>query len=673
MLARWALVPRLSLKLCRPAEFTSCVTSFPRNSRFYAHKTPAKRKKFSEELKPLKFEIPNYIAVSDLANLINLKIEKLVKDLTKMGFANVTHNYILSREYVELVLMNYNYELGKQALAVTPENVYDELRSPVNPKNLARRPPIVTIMGHVDHGKTTILDYLRKTSIVSEEHGGITQHIGAFQVETPVSKRKITFLDTPGHAAFLKMRERGANVTDIIVLVVSLEDSLMPQTLEALKHAAKSGSQMIVAITKIDRIPNAKEREKAIEKVTLDLMNNEVPIERIGGDVQVVPISARTGENMNLLEESIIALSDIMDLKAERSNKAVAEGFVIESEVKKSVGNVSTVLVTKGILSKGSILICGSTYCKVRSMSNGQGASVLLADPSTPVEITGWKHLPAAGDEILQVGSESIAKKYVAKKLAVLQTAKEVKNVEKINEQRAIEALAKASKEQGNEDLEESEELEENTGPEKVNFIVKADVSGSVEAIVESISSLGNEEVQCSVISASAGIPNESDMKLARLTDSKVLCFNLGSLPYDVINNKDKIEVEQYNVIYKLIEGVTETLTSRLKPIYESKQIAQVDIRDIFNFSVKKKVTRIAGCRVVNGLLARGSMVKILRGPNEDVVYDGRIASLKQGKEDVPSVKKNSECGVTFDNNFEGYEAGDKLITYEKVKVPRYL
>ncbi|CEP62221.1 translation initiation factor 2 LALA0_S05e00584g [Lachancea lanzarotensis] len=673
MLTRWALVPRLSARLCRSAELGCCVRSFTHTSRFYAHKVSNKRKRFNEEVKPVKFEIPNYIAVSDLANLINLKIEKLTKDLTKMGFANVTHNYILSREYVELVLMNYNYELGKQALVVTPDNVYDELRSAVNPKNLSRRPPIVTIMGHVDHGKTTILDYLRKTSIVSEEHGGITQHIGAFQVETPVSKRKITFLDTPGHAAFLKMRERGANITDIIVLVVSLEDSIMPQTIEALKHAAKSGSQMIVAITKIDRISNTKERDRAIEKVTIDLMNNEVPIEKMGGDVQVVPISARTGENMNLLEESIIALSDVMDLKAERSNKAVAEGFVIESEVKKSVGNVSTVLVTKGILLKGSILICGNTYCKVRSMSNEQGASVLLADPSTPVEITGWKHMPAAGDEVLQVSSESIAKKYVAKKLAVLQMAKEAKNVDRINEQRAMEALAKAEREQHNEEPEEHEEPEPNTGPEKVNFIVKADVSGSVEAIVESISSLGNEEVQCNVLSASAGIPNESDMKLARLTDSKLLCFNLGSLPYDVINNKDKIEVEQYNVIYKLIEGVTETLRSRLKPIYETKQIAQVDIRDIFDFSVKKKIIRIAGCRVVNGLLTRGSMVKVLRGSDEDVVFDGRIASLKQGKEDVPSVKKNSECGITFENNFEGYEAGDKLVAYEKVEVPRYL
>ncbi|SCU91127.1 LAME_0E11364g1_1 [Lachancea meyersii CBS 8951] len=674
MFARLSSVPRSCPRIILPASFNRHVPRLTLTARSYAQKNSIKKKRPNEEPKDLKSEIPNYISVSDLANMINLKIEKLTRDLTKMGFANVTHNYILSKEYVELILMNYNYQLGDHALAVTPENVYDELRSPVNPKNLARRPPIVTIMGHVDHGKTTILDYLRKTSIVSQEHGGITQHIGAFQVETPVSKRKITFLDTPGHAAFLKMRERGANVTDIVVLVVSMDDSLMPQTLEALKHARKAGSQMIVAITKIDRISNVKEREKAIEKVSIDLMNNEVPIERMGGDVQVVTISARTGENMNLLEESIVALSDIMDLKAERGSNAVAEGFVIESEVKKSVGNVSTVLITKGLLRKGSILICGNTYCKVRSMSSEQRVSLAEAGPSTPVEITGWKNLPAAGDEVIQVKSEAIAKKYVAKKMAVIQTAKESKNVERINEQRASEALLKAKKDNlKGEEVEELEEKQLNSGPEKINFIVKADVSGSVEAIVESISSLGNEEVQCNIISASAGMPNESDMKLARITGSKILCFNLGSLPNDVINNKERIEVEQFNVIYKLIEGVTETLTNKLKPIYETKQIAQVEIRDIFNFSVKKKLIKIAGCRVLNGLLTRGSMVKIMRGPEEQTVYDGRIASLKQGKEDVPSVKKNSECGITFENNFEGYEAGDKLVTYEKVKVPRYL
>ncbi|SCV04969.1 LANO_0G15610g1_1 [Lachancea nothofagi CBS 11611] len=674
MLKRLTVIPRSSLRLDYSIGVHAIWTTYHLGARCYAKTTLSRKKTRNEQMKVIKFEIPNYTSVSDLSNMINVKIEKLMRDLTKMGFANVTHNYILSREYVELILMSYNYKLNEQAPAVTPENVYDELKSPINPANLARRPPIVTIMGHVDHGKTTILDYLRKSSVVSQEHGGITQHIGAFQVETPLSKRKITFLDTPGHAAFLKMRERGANVTDIVILVISVEDSLMPQTLEALKHARKSGNQMIVAITKIDRISNKKQREKAIEKVNVDLMNKEVPIERMGGDVQVVPISARTGENMDLLEESIVTLSDVMDVKAEQDTKAVVEGYVIESEVKKTVGNVSTILVTKGILQKGSIIICGNTYCKVRCMTNDKGQIITKAGPATPVEVTGWKELPGAGDEVIQVKSETIAKKSVAKRLATIQAAKEAENVDKINDQRASEAILKVTMDkQADEEHEQLQDNNQKLGPKKINFIVKADVSGSVEAIVESISSLGNEEVKCNIVSASAGIPNESDMKMARITNSKVLCFNLGSLPHDVINNKDKIEVGQFNVIYKLIEDVTEILTNNLKPMFETKEVAQVEIRDIFNFSAKKKTIKIAGCRVLNGQVMRNSMIKIIRGPEEEVIFDGHIASLKQGKEDISQVKKNSECGITFENNFEDYEPGDKIIVYEKLKITRYL
>ncbi|SCU99055.1 LADA_0H17282g1_1 [Lachancea dasiensis] len=677
MLSRFALTPRSSIRLSKVSYLASYAgsTSVFANlaaERPYAKKASGKKRK-DDALKELKFEIPNYTSVNNLSNLINVKIGTLIRDLTKMGFSNVTNNYILSREYVELILMSYNYKLDNQGPTLTPDNVYDELKSPINPKNLSRRPPIVTIMGHVDHGKTTILDFLRNSSVVSQEHGGITQHIGAFQVEAPLSKRKITFLDTPGHAAFLKMRERGANVTDIVVLVVSVEDSIMPQTLEALKHARNSGNQMIVAITKIDRFSNPKQRADAIEKVNMDLISNEVPTERIGGDVQVVPISARTGENMDLLEETIVLLSDIMDLKAESGNKAVTEGYVIESEVKKSIGNVSTILVTKGDLVKGSVLICGNTYCKVRSMSDEQGVNVIKAVPGSPVEVTGWKDLPAAGDEVVQVKSEAIAKKFVAKKLAVIQAAKEAESVEKMNDERQREVYLKEKKEDVDDGRDEIEANHVHAGPKKINFIVKADVSGSVEAIVESISSLGNSEVICNVVSATAGVPNENDMKMARITDSKILCFNLGSLPSDITNNRDKIAVEQFNVIYKLIEYVTETLTNNLTPIFETKQVAQIDIRDIFNFTAKKKIIKIAGCRVTNGQVARNSMVKIIRGPNEDIIFDGHIATLKQGKEDAPLVKKNSECGITFENGFEGYEPGDRVVVYERIQVPRYL
>lgn len=625
-------------------------------------------------LKPVPFVVPNYVSVSKLANLLNCRMENLIKDLTKLGFANISQGYILSKEYVELILQEYNYQLPEKSKEVSPDNVYEELRSPVNPKSLQKRPPVVTIMGHVDHGKTTIIDYLRKSSVVAQEHGGITQHIGSFQVVTPVSKKKITFLDTPGHPVFLKMRERGANITDIIVLVVSIEDSIMPQTIEAIRHAKNSGNELIVAITKIDRLSQPKEREKAIEKVTNDLITHDIAVEKIGGDVQVIPISARTGENMDLLEESIILLSDVMDIKAENSPKTMAEGWVLESQVKKAVGNVATVLVKKGTVKKGKVLICGNTYCKVRGIQNEGGKQVPQATPSDAVEVLGWKELPLVGDEVIETKTESIAKKFISKRLALQEIEKEGATVEILNEQRAREA-AKKECESVDED-EEQGDLEESAvpaGPKKVNFIIKADVSGSAEAINESIANLGNEEVACHIISSSVGIPNENDLKIAQITDATVLCFNLGNLPNDVINNKLNVKIRQYNVVYKLIEEVTEILTDNLTPIFENKQIATVDIREIFEFQLKKKTIKIAGCRVVSGQINRNSLVQIQRGPSKEIVYDGKLASLKQGKDDAAEVTKGNECGITFEKNFEGYQAGDKIMVYEKVKVPRFL
>lgn len=631
----------------------------------------AKKMKKVPQLKPIPFVIPNYISVSKLANLLNCRMETLLRDLKKLGFSNLSQGYILSREYVELILQEYNYRLPDSSKEVTPDNIYDELKTPANPRFLQKRPPVVTIMGHVDHGKTTIIDYLRKSSVVAQEHGGITQHIGSFQVITPVSKKKITFLDTPGHPVFLKMRQRGANITDIIVLVVSIEDSIMPQTVEAIKHAKNSGNELIVAITKIDRISQPKQREKAIEKVTNDLIANGITVEKVGGDVQVIPISARTGENMDLLEEAIILLADVMDIKAENSLKTMAEGWILESRVSKAVGNVATVLVKKGVLQKGKILVCGNTYGKIKNIRNEAGDQLSNAFPSDAIEVLGWKQLPVAGDQVIEAKNEATAKKFVSKRLALLEIEKEGLTVEKLNEQRALEA-SKKEQESGAEDGQLSED-QEPSGPKNISFIVKADVSGSAEAIVESIAHLGNDEVKCKVISSSVGIPNENDLQLAQITNATILCFNLNALPNEVINNKLGVDIKQYNVVYKLIEGVTEILTDNLTPIFEKKQIATVDIREIFEFQLKKKTIKIAGCRVTNGKLNRNSVVQIQRGPTKEVIYDGPLSSLKQGKEDVMEITKGNECGLTFDRNFEGYQVGDKIMVYEQVKVPRYL
>lgn len=487
---------------------------------------------------------------------------------------------------------------------------------------------------------------------------------------TPVSKRKITFLDTPGHAAFLKMRERGANITDIIVLVVSIEDSIMPQTIEAIKHAKNSGNETIIAITKIDKIKQPKERERALERITADLLVHDIQLEQVGGDVQVVPLSARSGENMDLLEESIILLSDVMDIRAEDSVKIAAEGWVLESQVKKSVGNVATVLLKKGCLQKGNILVCGNTYCKVRNLLDSAGRPVTKAMPSDAVEVLGWREVPEAGDQVVQAKNEAQAKKYNAKRIALLQVEEQAVNVERLNLERGIKRDEEEAQDK-DVNSEANSDSKLGTGPRKVNFIVKADVSGSAEAIKESIATLGNEEVVCNVISSSVGFPAESDLKMAQITDSKILCFNLGSMPSEVINNRKGVDVRQYNVIYKLIEDVTQVLTDNLEPVYETKHVAQVDVREIFEFTLKKKVIKIAGCRVENGKIFRNSTVQIIRG--DQVVFDGKLATLKQGKNDSLEVSKGNECGITFENGFEGYEAGDKIMVYERQRVPRYL
>ncbi|AJT81718.1 Ifm1p [Saccharomyces cerevisiae YJM689] len=624
-----------------------------------------------KELKPLNFSIPNYISVNKLANLLNCRVERLIKDLTALGFENITTTYILSKEYVELILQEYNFALPNLSTSTNLDNVYDELKSPVNPKLLTKRAPVVTIMGHVDHGKTTIIDYLRKSSVVAQEHGGITQHIGAFQITAPKSGKKITFLDTPGHAAFLKMRERGANITDIIVLVVSVEDSLMPQTLEAIKHAKNSGNEMIIAITKIDRIPQPKEREKKIEKVINDLIVQGIPVEKIGGDVQVIPISAKTGENMDLLEESIVLLSEVMDIRAENSPKTIAEGWIIESQVKKQVGNVATVLVKKGTLQKGKILICGNTFCKIKNLIDDKGIPILKATPSYATEVLGWKDVPHVGDEVIQVKSEAIAKKFISKRQDLIEVQKNSSIVEKLNEERALAKEQHLNKELEHENT--VQEHEQNTGPKLINYIIKCDVSGSAEAVSESISSLGNDEVRCNVISSSVGIPTESDLKMAQITESTILCFNLGNLPSEVINNRAGIKIKQYNVIYKLIEDVTETLTENLKPIFEKKIVSTVDVRETFDFRLKKKIIKIAGCKVNNGVIKKNSLVQVVRGPNEDVIFDGKISTLKHNKDDVAEVSKGHECGITFESGFEGFKSGDKILVYENVRVPRYL
>lgn len=590
-----------------------------------------------------------------------------------MGFEDLTHNFILDHETAGLIADEYGFEVQ-----FSEEREGEDLKPmavPEDTSNWSTRPPIVTIMGHVDHGKTTILDYLRKSSIVDQEHGGITQHIGAFSVKTPVSKKQITFLDTPGHAAFLKMRQRGADMTDIVILVVAADDSVMPQTKEAIKHIKQSGVPCIVAVNKCD-----KENANA-ERVIADLANNDIDVEDYGGETQTVRVSGLTGLNMDKLEESIITLSEVLDLKAPSDKKAPVEGWIIESQTKKGMGPLATVLVRQGNLKKGDVLVSGKTYCKVKAMKDEHGKPVKVATPAMPVEIWGWKEVPEAGDQCLQAKDESLAKKVVDTRKLRNERSKQVQDIEVINklrvdakkeveERERLEELRKYGLEET--DVNSAEKQEDKPVQKNVNYMVRADVSGSVEAIVESIQDIGNDEVKLTILAKGAGAPTESDLERAKISGATVLCFNM-KLPKDIENKAAKLGVplKCHNVIYHLIEEVTEELSKQLTPTIELKVRAEAEIKEIFEIKGKRKSTfKIAGCKVTSGTIERNSPIRIMRDEKE--VYRGRFETMRHLKDSVQEVKKGKDCGLSFEN-WTDFKPGDVIQAYDEHEIPRYL
>jgi translation initiation factor IF-2 len=614
--------------------------------------------------------IPRFTTVSALANILGVRYEKLLVRLEEMGFEDLTHNFIMDQETAGLIADEYGYEINfveeKEGEDLKPMAVPDDK------SNWKTRPPIVTIMGHVDHGKTTILDHLRKSSIVDQEHGGITQHIGAFSVKTPITKKQITFLDTPGHAAFLKMRQRGADMTDIVILVVAADDSVMPQTKEAIRHIKQSGVPVIVAVNKCDK-ENANP-----ERVIADLANNEIDVEDYGGETQTVRVSGLTGLNMDKLEESIITLSEVLELKAPE-NKAPVEGWIIESQSKKGMGPLATVLVRQGILKKGDILVAGKTYCKVRAMKDEHGKSVKQATPAMPVEIWGWKEVPEAGDECLQAKDESQAKKVIETRLLREGRSKQAHDIDVINKLRLNAKKIMEERDRLDElrkyglaEEDVSEPQAETATQKNVNYIIRADVSGSVEAIVESIKDIGNDEVKLTVLTQAVGSPTESDLERAQISGAKVLCFNM-KVPKDIENRAAKmgVEIKLHNVIYHLIEEVTADLSSKLEPTIELKVRAEAELREIFEIKGKrKKVFKIAGCKVTSGALERNSPIRVMR--NEKEVYRGRFETMKHLKDDVQEVKKGKDCGLSFEN-WSDFKPGDVIQAYDEHEIPRYL
>ncbi|EOO02011.1 putative translation initiation factor if-2 protein [Phaeoacremonium minimum UCRPA7] len=508
-------------------------------------------------------------------------------------------------------------------------------------------------MGHVDHGKTTMLDWLRKSSVAAQEHGGITQHIGAFSVRLSTGKQ-ITFLDTPGHAAFLTMRQRGANVTDIVILVVAADDSVKPQTLEALKHARAAKVPIIVAINKIDK------DEARVDHVKADLARHGIEIEDFGGDVQVVCVSGKTGEGMNDLEENILTLSEILDVRAETDG--MAEGWILEASIK-PIGKVATVLVKRGTLRIGDYIVAGTTWAKVRVIRNEAGVDIEEAAPGTAVEILGWRGDPIAGDEVIQAPDESKAK-------IATHYREEIRD-------RESAVATKAAQEQQEREKAEKENTEDTPEPEEsgtkiVNFIVKGDVVGSVEAVCAAIMEIGSNEVRPRVLRSSAGQVTESDVDHAATSKGMIISFNNPIAGFIKQRAKDAgVKILDYNVIYHLTDEVKDRLSDLLPPLISTRVVGEAEVLQVFPINLKGRVFKnIAGCRVRNGQISRTAKYRVLRSGEN--VFQGSLDSLKHGKKDVDEMKKGSECGISFEG-WDDIRQGDQIQAYEETQEKRHL
>ncbi|KAJ3026354.1 UNVERIFIED_CONTAM: hypothetical protein HDU68_005799 [Siphonaria sp. JEL0065] len=515
-------------------------------------------------------------------------------------------------------------------------------------------------MGHVDHGKTTLLDTLRKTSVAAGEAGGITQHIGAFNVTLP-SGKKITFLDTPGHAAFSAMRERGAKVTDIVVLVVAADDGVMPQTIEALKFAQEAGVQIVVAVNKCDK-PGATP-----SKVKENLIRYGLLVEDYGGEVPSVEVSGLTGLGLDVLEETIVALSEMADIRGDATGPV--EATVIESRVAKGKGNVTTMLVTRGTLKAGQILVAGTSWCKVRTLCDERGKPVKEAGPSCPVEISGWKDLPNAGDFALEAQNENHAKEVIGSRIENEKRVESMKSIEKMNEVRVkarlLEEAAKA-KQTTQEDADQDSGIStEEVAPTAVSLpiVLKCDVHGSSEALIGAISGYPTHEVHVNIISSSVGPVTDSDVELAYAANGRIIAFNV---PTDkkvaTLANTRKVPIDSYQVIYKLMDDLQERMLDVLPKEEITVTLGEADVLQVFELNTKsKEQERIAGCRIMAGKVMKNEKVKVLRVG--EVVFDGRLKAFKHHKKDIPEASKGLECGMAFEG-FNDLSVGDRVACY---------
>ncbi len=575
---------------------------------------------------PTPILLPQLITVGNLGMALRVKPHIFLRQLAVLGFEDISLESVMTGETAALIAQEYGYDPSVDSGAEV------DLKSrpvPDDPSTLPQRPPIVTIMGHVDHGKTTMLDWLRKSSVAAQEHGGITQHIGAFSVRLSGGKQ-ITFLDTPGHAAFLTMRQRGAHVTDIVILVVAADDSVKPQTLEALKHARSAKVPIIVAINKVDK------DEARVDQVKGDLARHGVEIEDYGGDVQVVCVSGKTGQGMADLEENILTLTEILDVRAETDG--MAEGWVLESSVK-PVGRSASVLVKRGTLRRGDIVAAGTTWAKIRSMRSEAGTEVDEASPGTPVEILGWRELPDAGDEVLQAPTETRVKEAIGYRQELKEREKAASDVEaqeRREKERAalaeaaaaasVAAAAAGSSADSAANGTGTAEAAGDLGPIKVNFTVKGDVMGSVEAVCAAIMEIGNNEVRPQVLRSAPGAVSEFDIEHAAATQSAVINFNTpltGAIKR--LAEEAGVTILDHTVIYHLIDDVKDRLSAQLAPTVSSKVLGEAEVLQVFPINMHGRVFKnIAGCRVRNGPMTRGAMYRVYRGGEKgEKVFEG--------------------------------------------------
>ena len=578
--------------------------------------------------------VPETITVAELAHKMAVKSGEVIKTLMGMGMM-VTINQVLDQETAIIIVE----EMGHKAAAAAPNDPDTFVEEAEHAAAVMEtRPPVVTVMGHVDHGKTSLLDYIRRSRVASGEAGGITQHIGAYHVETP--RGMVTFLDTPGHEAFTAMRARGAKATDVVILVVSADDGVMPQTIEAIHHAKAAGVPLVVAINKIDK-PGAEP-----ERVKMELVAQEVVPEDFGGEVMFREVSAKTGKGIDELLEAVLLQAEVLELQAPKNTPA--KGLVIEGRLDKGRGSVATILVTSGTLRRGDMVLAGTTFGKVRAMLDESGNDIQEAGPSMPVEIQGLSDVPSAGEEMIVLNDE--------------RKAREIANFRQGKFRDVKLAKQQAAK------LENMFEQMGDGNMQTLGLIIKSDVQGSYEALATSLQKLSTSEVRVNIIHTGVGAISESDVNLAAASKAVLIGFNVraDSGARKLIETLG-IDVRYYNIIYEAVDEIKAALGGMLAPEQRESMIGTVEIREVFRIS---KIGAIAGCYVQDGMIKRSSRVRVLR--NNVIIHTGELDSLKRFKDDVKEVKNNFECGLSL-KNFNDIEVGDILEVYEIVEVARTL